>query len=112
MSAPTPGADALVTLTHLTLDWPDGTRALDGVSGSFGHGRTGLVGRNGSGKTTLLRLMAGELAPTSGAVHVAGTVATLPQQLGLDTTRTVAEALGIAPVLSAITGPATVCAML
>ena len=102
MSAPTAGADALVTLTHLTLDWPDGTRALDDVSGSFGHGRTGLVGRNGSGKTTLLRLVAGELTPTSGAVHVAGTVATLPQQLGLDTTRTVAEALGIAPVLSAI----------
>ena len=102
MSAPTAGADALVTLTHLTLDWPDGTRALDDVSGSFGHGRTGLVGRNGSGKTTLLRLMAGELTPTSGAVHVAGTVATLPQQLGLDTTRTVAEALGMAPVLSAI----------
>ena len=102
MSAPTAGADALVTLTHLTLDWPDGTRVLDDVSGSFGHGRTGLVGRNGSGKTTLLRLMAGELTPTSGAVHVAGTVATLPQQLGLDTTRTVAEALGIAPVLSAI----------
>lgn len=102
MSAPTAGADALVTLTHLTLDWPDGTRALDDVSGSFGHGRTGLVGRNGSGKTTLLRLMAGDLTPTSGAVHVAGTVATLPQQLGLDTTRTVAEALGIAPVLSAI----------
>lgn len=102
MSAPAPGADALVTLTHLTLDWPDGTRVLDDVSGSFGHGRTGLVGRNGSGKTTLLRLMAGDLTPTSGAVHVAGTVATLPQQLGLDTTRTVAEALGIAPVLSAI----------
>lgn len=102
MSAPAPRADALVTLTHLTLDWPDGTRVLDDVSGSFGHGRTGLVGRNGSGKTTLLRLMAGDLTPTSGAVHVAGTVATLPQQLGLDTTRTVAEALGIAPVLSAI----------
>lgn len=102
MSSPIPGADALVTLTHLTLDWPDGTRALDDVSGSFGPGRTGLVGRNGSGKTTLLRLITGELTPSDGTLHVAGSVATLPQQLGLDTQQTVAQALGIAPALAAI----------
>ena len=32
--------------------------------------RAGLVGRNGRGKTTLLRLISGELAPSSGSLHV------------------------------------------
>jgi lincosamide and streptogramin A transport system ATP-binding/permease protein len=40
--------------------------------------RTGLVGRNGRGKTTLLRLIAGELKPTRGAVHVPVDIALFP----------------------------------
>jgi ABC transport system ATP-binding/permease protein len=40
---------------------------LDGVTWRIGPGdRIGVVGVNGSGKTTLLRLLAGELAPSSG----------------------------------------------
>ncbi|MGL4257822.1 MAG: ATP-binding cassette domain-containing protein, partial [Microbacterium sp.] len=50
-----------VVLDRVSFAWPDGTIALDGVTGSFGAGRTGLIGRNGSGKSTLLRLIAGEL---------------------------------------------------
>src|SRR5690606_38004207 len=68
----------------------------DQVSGSFGSGRTGLVGRNGAGKSTLLRLIAGSLAPTSGSITASGDVAYLPQRLTLDTDRRVAAPLGLA----------------
>jgi ABC-2 type transport system ATP-binding protein len=45
---------------------------LDGVTFSGENGEIlGVVGPNGAGKTTLLRILAGELAPTSGAAAVA-----------------------------------------
>lgn len=47
----------------------DGTLILDGVSLTPRPGTvTGLLGPNGSGKSTLLRLLAGVIAPDSGAV--------------------------------------------
>ena len=101
MSTPTT-LHASVVLDRLTFTWPDGSIALDGVSGSFGTGRTGLVGRNGAGKSTLLRLIAGELDPTSGVVTASGEVAYLPQQLTLDVDRRVADLLGVSDALDAV----------
>jgi ATPase subunit of ABC transporter with duplicated ATPase domains len=86
----------------VSLVWDDGAVALDGVSGVFGRGRTGLVGRNGSGKSTLLRLAAGELSPTAGHLARDGDVAYLPQRLTLDTARSVADVLGVADQLAAL----------
>ena len=48
------------------------TRALDGVTISFGRGVTGVLGPNGAGKTTLLRVIATVLAPDSGGLRVLG----------------------------------------
>lgn len=98
----TPTLHASVVLDRLTFTWPDGTTALSDVSGAFGTGRTGLVGRNGAGKSTLLRLMARELTPTSGVISTTGDVAYLPQQLTLDVGRRVSELLGVAPALDAV----------
>jgi len=65
---PAPTSTPAIVLDRVSFAWPDGSPALAEVSGSFGSGRTGLVGRNGSGKSTLLRLIAGELAPGSGHI--------------------------------------------
>jgi len=91
-----------ITLSSLGLDWPDGSTALHDLTGTFGPGRTGLVGANGSGKSTLLRLIAGQLAPTSGSVTTTGAVDYLPQRLTLDVDATVAELLGIAGTVAAL----------
>jgi ABC transport system ATP-binding/permease protein len=49
--------------------------ALDGLSFSLPEGQTlGLFGANGAGKTTLLRVLAGELAPSSGVVERGATL--------------------------------------
>ncbi|EYT60102.1 ABC-F family ATP-binding cassette domain-containing protein [Microbacterium sp. UCD-TDU] len=101
MSTPT-ALHPSVVLDRLTFTWPDGSIALHGVSGAFGSGRTGLVGRNGAGKSTLLRLMAGELEATSGVITASGEVAYLPQQLTLDVDRRVAELLGVSAALDAV----------
>lgn len=98
MSAPSPA----VVLRDLSFTWPDGTVALDAVSGAFGRGRTGLVGANGAGKSTLLRLVTGELTPTSGSVTVTGLVDRLPQRLTVTPRATLADLLGVRAVRDAL----------
>lgn len=103
MSSPSPS----LVFDRVRLTWPDGTVALDDVSGAIGTGRTGLVGRNGAGKSTLLRVAAGRLAPTSGHVLASGSVAMLPQRLVIDHDRTVASLLGVEDALLAVRGIAS-----
>ncbi len=91
-----------VVLDRVSFAWPDGSSALDDVSGAFGAGRTGLVGRNGSGKSTLLRLIAGELSPAAGHITTSTDAAYLPQRLTLDVDRPVAALLGVAETLGAL----------
>src|SRR4051794_19406345 len=91
-----------VHFNDVSLTWPDGSTALQGVTATFGRARTGLTGSNGAGKSTLLRLIAGELAPTSGTITTTGPVGYLPQDLALDGAQTLAEVLGIAQTRSAL----------
>ncbi len=90
-----------VVLDDVSFTWPDGSVALRHLSGAFSRGSTGLVGANGSGKSTLLRLIAGQLAPTSGSIVTSDHVDHLPQGV-TRTARTVAELLGIERVRTAL----------
>jgi ATPase subunit of ABC transporter with duplicated ATPase domains len=91
-----------IVASHLSFAWPDDTVLFEDLSFTVPGGRTGLVAPNGAGKSTLLRLIAGECRPTAGSVSVDGAVGYLPQTLPFDTHLTVADVLGVAPVIAAL----------
>jgi cobalt/nickel transport system ATP-binding protein len=69
----------LVEVTGLEYTYPDGTRALQGVSFRIEHGgAVGIVGANGAGKSTLLMQFNGCLLPTRGTVRVGDVPVTRP----------------------------------
>lgn len=80
-----------IAVSNLTVTYPNGQRALDGLSLEVRHGEVfGLLGANGAGKTTLIKVLATLLRPTSGEVRV----------LGLDPAREAAaikRGLGVVP---------------
>ncbi|MGI5285455.1 ABC-F family ATP-binding cassette domain-containing protein [Nonomuraea polychroma] len=95
-------SDAFIICSGLSFSWPDDTPVFNDLSFTVGGGRTGLVAPNGAGKSTLLKLIAGELRPSGGGVAVEGLLGYLPQNLPLVGEPTVAEVLGIAPVIAAL----------
>jgi branched-chain amino acid transport system ATP-binding protein len=65
-------AAPLLTATRLARHF-GGVAAVDGVSLSVGRGEIlGLIGPNGAGKTTLFNMLAGDIAPSSGQIHLDG----------------------------------------
>ncbi|WP_106401781.1 ABC-F family ATP-binding cassette domain-containing protein [Actinocorallia populi] len=91
-----------IVCSDLSFSWPDDTPVFDGLSFTVGGGRTGLVAPNGAGKSTLLKLIAGEYRPARGTVTVEGELGYLPQSLPFAGDLSVAEVLGVAPVIAAI----------
>jgi ATPase subunit of ABC transporter with duplicated ATPase domains len=95
-------SDAFIICSGLSFSWPDDAPVFQDLSFTVGGGRTGLVAPNGAGKSTLLKLVAGELRPGGGTVSVDGMLGYLPQTLPFAGGLTVAEVLGIAPVIKAL----------
>jgi len=94
-------------LSALTLTYPNGTRAVDGVDLALEDGAfLTILGPSGCGKSSLLRLIAGLETPTSGTISMDGKdvtrlepkerdVAMVFQGLALYPHMTVAENMGI-----------------
>jgi ABC-2 type transport system ATP-binding protein len=59
----------MLSISSLTHVYPNGTRALDGVSLDIPPGLYGLLGPNGAGKSTLMRCLATLQIPSSGSIR-------------------------------------------
>lgn len=63
----------LVEVRDLVKVYPDGTRAVDGISFEVAEGEMfGFLGPNGAGKTTAIRVLVTLLPKTSGSARVRG----------------------------------------
>ena len=59
-----------ITLQELNMTYPNGKKALQGVSASLDSpSLIGLLGPNGAGKSTLMKLLVAGLLPTGGAMR-------------------------------------------
>jgi len=60
-----------IEISNLQFSYPNGVRALDGVSFTVNSGeQVAIVGQNGAGKTTLVKHLNGLLQPTLGQVLI------------------------------------------
>ena len=71
----------MLALKNVGKTYPNGVRALDGVSLSIGIGEiVVVVGGSGCGKSTLLRLISGLDQPTQGVITLDGIPITAPHE--------------------------------
>ncbi len=59
----------MLKIKNLVHIYPNGTRALDGLTLDIPPGMFGLLGPNGAGKSTLMRTISTLQVPTSGSIH-------------------------------------------
>jgi ABC-2 type transport system ATP-binding protein len=66
-----PRSQPVLATEHLSK-WYGDVSGLNDVTVAIPPGVTGLLGPNGAGKSTLMKLATGQLAPSTGTIHVLG----------------------------------------
>ena len=65
----------MLSANELTIEYPDGTRAVDSISFLLNKGENvALIGANGAGKTTLMLSLVGVLPSVSGEIRIGDTL--------------------------------------
>lgn len=105
----------MLSIQNLSHVYPNGTRALDGVSLDIPAGMFGLLGPNGAGKSSLMRCLATLQVPSAGQIRfgdidvlrqpeaLRATLGYLPQDFGVYPRVSALEMLDHLAVLKGIT---------
>ena len=106
----------MLSISNLSHVYPNGVRALDGVSLDVAAGMFGLLGPNGAGKSSLMRCLATLQIPSEGTIRFAdidvlkapadlrATLGYLPQDFGVYPRVSAQDMLEHLAVLKGVTG--------
>lgn len=93
----------MILLQNISYGFPGGDLLFNSIYLTIQpHTKSALVGSNGMGKSTLLKIIADEIEPLNGNVHIQGDVFYVPQMFGNFNNMTVAECLKIDKKLDAL----------
>ena len=68
----------MIRLKDVEMEYPNGTRAIRGISTTIEDGEfVFLVGPSGSGKSTIIKMLTGEEIPTAGRIMINGFPSTI-----------------------------------
>ena len=91
-----------IIVNDISYHYLNQNKLFESVSFSISHGeKATFIGNNGVGKSTLLKLLAEELAPSSGNIKLTSSPYYVPQQINIKE-QTIAEALGVSEKINAL----------
>lgn len=93
----------MILLQNMSFGFPGGNLLFNHINLTIqSYTKSALVGSNGMGKSTLLKIIANELQPLEGNIHIQGDLFYVPQMFGNFNHLTIAECLRIDQKLYAL----------